>query len=70
MPGVQNGTWSVFVDSGSNAAEIDNVTVAYNTMTSIPNASTTPAWPAVNANSVFLSSSSLVGIINGHLLAD
>lgn len=67
VPGVATGTWSVFVDSGSSSAEVDNVTVVGNSTTSIPNAATAPAWPATGFTSVITSTSGLVGMISGQV---
>jgi prepilin-type N-terminal cleavage/methylation domain-containing protein len=67
IPGVATGTWTAFVDSNTSSAEIDNVNVVYNTTTSIPNASTSPTWPAVGANAVILSTSGIVGTIVGNV---
>jgi prepilin-type N-terminal cleavage/methylation domain-containing protein len=67
VPGVATGTWNVFITSGAFSTEIDTVTVTSLTTTSIPNAATSPPWPANGAYSSFLSSNTLVGMISGHV---
>ncbi len=65
VPGVATGTWSVFLDSGSASAEIANVIVSTGTGVSIPNATTSPPWPANGSYSIVLSTYGLVGTISG-----
>jgi hypothetical protein len=67
VPGVETGTWTVFIDSGANSAEIDNVTVASNTVTWIPNSATTPPWPSANAYNADLLPGNIVGTIAGRV---
>ncbi|MFA5975091.1 MAG: carboxypeptidase-like regulatory domain-containing protein [Elusimicrobiota bacterium] len=67
VPGVATGTWSVFIDSGTSSATIDNVVVTSNAITRIPNTVTTPTWPDNGVYSSFLSNNNLVGTISGRV---
>jgi hypothetical protein len=67
VPGVATGTWTVYIDSSGTSAEIDNVAVTQNATTSIPNASTTPTWPAAGTYSSFLSTNGVVGTVSGNV---
>ena len=67
VPAVATGTWTTFVDSGTSSAEIDNILVAQNSTTYIPNATTSPIWTVPGVNSVILSTQGLVGIISGYV---
>jgi len=70
VPGVATGTWTVFIDSSGYSAEIDNVAAVANSTTPIPNATTSPSWPAVNVYATVISSNGIVGIINGSVTDD
>jgi len=64
VPGIATGTWSVFADSGSASVEIDNVSVVWNSTTSIPNAFTSPVWQN-SSNNIVLSTNGVIGMISG-----
>lgn len=65
LESVSTGTWTVSAAHGSYAGFIDTVTVAQNVHTGVPNALTTPAWPAPNLHHAQLTSSTVSGFVKG-----
>jgi hypothetical protein len=70
VPGIATGTWTVFIDSGTFSAEIDTVAVVANSTTSIPSATTSPAWPATDVYATLISTPGINGIVNGQVTDD
>lgn len=65
LGGVSTGTWTVSAAYGNYAAFIDTVTVIQNAYVAVPNANTTPAWPAAGLHHVQLTSATTSGFIKG-----
>jgi prepilin-type N-terminal cleavage/methylation domain-containing protein len=65
LPDVATGTWTMFMALGSDSLELSTVTVTTSGTLWVPHAGTTPAWPAANQYSAFLSSTATSGYISG-----
>ncbi|MFH1725469.1 MAG: carboxypeptidase-like regulatory domain-containing protein [Elusimicrobiota bacterium] len=65
LSSIATGTWQVTLTSGSLHSAIGSVVVTLGGTTSIPNATTTPAWPAAGYYVAVLSSTIDAGFISG-----
>lgn len=66
LPGVATGTWTVFAARSELYQEIGNAVVPVGAGSIwIPDAATTPAWPAVGTPHVFLSTQTTEGYVLG-----
>lgn len=66
LTNVATGTWVVFVSSNARIQEISNVTVVNaGDVIQVPNAGTTPSWPAANFNVSILTEDNGDGFVSG-----
>jgi len=68
LTSIATGTWTIsaFYQTGAAYSEIGNVAITNNNeIVAIPNAATTPAWPANDVNNILLSSQATFGYIAG-----
>ncbi|MFH1540545.1 MAG: carboxypeptidase-like regulatory domain-containing protein [Elusimicrobiota bacterium] len=59
------GTWTILITSANYSKDVSNVVVDYVTGAAIPNATTSPSWPATDRNETILSSLANGGAISG-----
>lgn len=64
---VATGTCYIAITSGTSYAAIDQVTVTPGGITWVPNASTTPPWPAAGSYNTVLSSTAYFGFVAGRV---
>jgi hypothetical protein len=68
LPGVATGTWAMIVSSSTAALEISSISaLTANTTTWVPNATTSPAWPAVGYPQAVLSVNETRGYVSGRI---
>ncbi|MBI2788897.1 MAG: carboxypeptidase regulatory-like domain-containing protein [Elusimicrobia bacterium] len=65
LSGISTGTWSLTAAYGNYSNTYDNVIVTQGGYTGVPNAVTTPAWPAAGVSQVQLTSSTTTGFVKG-----
>ena len=65
LSGVSTGTWSLTVAYSNYSNTYDSVTVTQGGYTGVPNAATSPAWPASGVSHIQLTSSTTSGFVKG-----
>lgn len=65
LSGISTGTWTVTAAYGNYTNAYENVAVTQGGYTGVPNAATSPAWPAAGVSHVQLTSSTSAGFVKG-----
>lgn len=67
LAGVSTGTWTVSASFATHSNTYENVAVNQGGYTGIPNAATTPAWPAAGLHHLQLTSTTAGGFVKGEV---